>query len=153
MGHVLYKNALDLQIKRKSLLIVISVLSSLLLYLVYHYGRYVTFQTISVFELFGGGFSDQDIEKTKKISEYVFLQETGRSGFLGYILLIAKKGISIGRIVSSSKITLRGVLAWLYWLFEFGLISYFTVTVAKDAILANETGDQPEDGDNSYQPV
>lgn len=138
LGHIIYRNAIDLKIKQWSWLLLVSLMSAFVLYWMYQYGRYFTFQAIAAYKLLGG-FSNQDINATKQVLEIAFIEETGHGGFIGYLSFVAQKGISIGKIISSSKLTLKGWLVWFYWLAEFGLVAYFTAATSKDAINFSES--------------
>ena len=140
LGHIIYCSAVDLKIKRWGWLLFTSTVSAFVLYWMFHYGKYLVFQAIATYKLFGG-FSDKEIYAAKQILEIAFTKETGYGGFIGYLLLVAKKGISIGKIISVSRFTLKGLLAWLYWLVEFGIVAYFTAISAKDATKFKESED------------
>ena len=60
------------------------------------------------------------------------VEETGISGFIGFILLEAKKGVSISHVgpgSNGSGINL-GVFTWVYWLIEIGIIGWISVDSA-----------------------
>jgi len=62
-------------------------------------------------------------EETQTFIDYVLIQETGSSGFIGFILLRAKEGISISEVGrSSSSATNLGMFTWVFWLVEMGFI-------------------------------
>jgi len=143
LGHLIYRNALDLKIKQRVWLLIISLLSAFVLYGMYQYGRYFTFQAITTYELFGG-FSDKEINVAKQVVEHALIEKTGRGGFFGYLFLISQEGVSIGKIIGSSKLTLTGWAVWLYWLAEFSLIAYFTTSATKDAINSKEPEENNE---------
>ena len=152
LGHLIYRNALDLKIKQRVWLVIISLLSAFVLYGMYQYGRYFTFQAIATYELFGG-FSDKEINVAKQIVEHMLIEETGRGGFFGYLFLISQEGVSIGKIISSSKLTLTGWGVWLYWLAEFSLIAYFTTSTTKDAINPKEPEKVEENETHNDKPA
>ena len=68
----------------------------------------------------------------KAYANYALKQETGHGGFLGYLLYRAQTGISIGKFYSENRLQLTGVLTWLYWLLEFGLILWIMGGFLKD---------------------
>lgn len=140
LGHLIYRNALDLKVKKWSWILVTSLLSALVLYWMYQYGRYFTLQAIATYKLFGG-FSDKEVSLAQQIVQQTLMKETGHGGITGYLLFTAQEGISVGKIISSSKLTLQGWLAWIYWLGEFGLIAYFTAITSRDASSSKESED------------
>jgi hypothetical protein len=62
--------------------------------------------------------------------DMIIVGETGLPGFLGYLVLAAKHGVSIGHIGTGSLFTLNAPLTVLYWLAEFGIIAYLTASIA-----------------------
>jgi len=62
-------------------------------------------------------------EKTQVFIDYILLQETGSSGFIGFILLRAKDGVSISEVGrGNSSATNLGIFTWLFWLVEMAFI-------------------------------
>jgi len=96
----------------------------------YHYCRYLGFQlraSVEIFEGFSAATEAENLGATKTFLDYALEEETGHSGFFGYILYEAKQGVSIGRLTRSSSVNLGPVLTWLYWLIEFGIILGLTI--------------------------
>lgn len=75
---------------------------------------------------------DADPEIANMLVDYALEEETGYSGFVGYILYQAKLGVSIGRISGSSEINIGSFLSWVYWLVELGIIAYLCINPVKE---------------------
>lgn len=130
LGNVINRNAQDLKLNNIYLIIFSAFLCAIVLYVFYHLGRYLIFQVIGTIDLFGG-ISDKNLTDAQVIIQYLLEKETGHSGFVGYILYTVQEGISIGKVFGSSKITLSGWLAWLYFTLEFAIIAYLSITAVK----------------------
>lgn len=118
-------------------LVLLSALSTLVIYGSYHYCRYLGFQIGASLEIFEGLSEATDrgnFGVTETFLDYALEEETGHSGFVGYILYTAKEGVSIGRITRSSSFNLGPVLTWLYWLLELGIIFGLTMQKGKRMI-------------------
>jgi hypothetical protein len=121
------KNA---RVRKTSQLLVLSTLLVVAMYGAHHYSRYLGFQlraSIEIFEGFSAATEAENLGATKTFLDYALEEETGHSGFLGYMLYEAKQGVSIGRLTRSSSVNLGPVLTWLYWLVEFGIILGLTI--------------------------
>jgi hypothetical protein len=95
-----------------------------------HYGRYVGFVVSASMEISSGlseALEDENLSVAKAFLDYALEEETGHSGFPGYLLYRASEGVSIGRLTRTSSFNLGPVLTWLYWLLEFGIILGLTV--------------------------
>ena len=115
-------------------LILLSILSAVIIYGTFHYTRYIGFQVKASMEIFSGldeATEEENLQATKAFLDYALEEETGHSGFLGYILYEASQGAIIGRLFRSSSVNLGPVLAWLYWLIEFGIILGVTIQKGK----------------------
>lgn len=132
IGHITYRNALDLKINYRPFVLAISVLSVLLFYLAFHYGKYIMLHVSVNYELFGWDFSDMNLQATQRIVRQALMEESGETGIIGYLIYKAKEGISIGKLYSSSRLVLKGWLAWLYWFVEVGITTYFALITSKD---------------------
>ena len=73
-----------------------------------------------------------DARTSRVITDYALKEETGHTGFPGYMLYRAKIGISIGKFYSENRLQLTGLLAWLYWAAELGLVLYIVKGGVKD---------------------
>ena len=132
-GNVITENIQYTKIRNKYFVLFSSVLIVLTLYISFHFISYKALSAVTVFQV-AGDFSDKSLEIGKNIFEYTIKQETGYSGFLGYILLKAQQGVSIGKIFSSNKLNLGPIFTWLYWLIEIGVICFITINVSKQAL-------------------
>ena len=50
--------------------------------------------------------------------DYILLEETGQTGFIGFVLLEAKEGMSISRRGTGPSLNVGTTLTWVYWLIE-----------------------------------
>ncbi|MCP4428238.1 MAG: hypothetical protein GY803_27430 [Chloroflexi bacterium] len=60
----------------------------------------------------------------------ILYAETGYTGFVGFVLLNAKEGMSITRRRASGSLNIGTTLTWLYWLFEMGAFTFFPAGMA-----------------------
>jgi|GEM_PF-4882071 len=118
------------KIRTVSQLIFLSILSAVAIYGTFHYTRYIGFQVKALVEIFSGldeATEGENLQVTKAFLDYALEEETGHSGFLGYILYEAQQGATIGRLFRDSSFNLGPALTWLYWLMEFGIILGVTI--------------------------
>ncbi|HJR80291.1 MAG TPA: hypothetical protein VJ821_09485 [Anaerolineales bacterium] len=118
-------------------LILVSFLTALVIYGTYHYGRYLALQVQMSLEIFSDlttATDEDNLKVARAFVDYALEQETGRSGFAGYLLLRAKEGISIGRFYSQNRLHLGPALTWLYWALEFGIILWVAITVGRKSM-------------------
>jgi hypothetical protein len=71
----------------------------------------------------------KNLKVAKAFLDYALEEETGYSGFAGYMLYRASEGVSIGRLFRGSSFNLGPILTWSYWIIEFGII--FGITFHK----------------------
>lgn len=111
-----------------------ALVMGLVIYATFHYGSYISFQSdirnLMAAEAEGIPLDEQTIDQT---IDLILAQETGYTGFFGYLKLEAQTGVSIGRFSSAQALTLNEPLTWLYWLIEVGLITAMTTIVAVEA--------------------
>jgi hypothetical protein len=122
------------KIRTASQLIFVSVFSAMVIYGTFHYTRFMGFQLTATAEILSRLYEETgeaNLQVTQAFLDYALREETGHSGFLGYMLYEAKTGVSIGRLSRSSSSNLGPVLTWLYWLMEFGIILAVTVQKGK----------------------
>jgi hypothetical protein len=125
------------KIRTIALLVLLSVLSAVVMYGTFHYTRYLGFQVKASLEIFSGlseATETENLQVTKAFLDYALEEETGYSGFLGYILYEARQGTTIGRLFRSTSTHLGPVLTGLYWLMEFGIILGVTLQEGKKMI-------------------
>ncbi len=132
------------RIRSNVIALALSILMGLVIYGNFHVANYFTFQTkanamlIQKFESNSNTASltgEEAIALARATTTYALKEETGQSGFLGYMLLEAKIGVTIGKVTSSSSINLGPIFTWVYWLVELGLIIgiMYTSTKNKDS--------------------
>jgi len=119
--------------RNEYLVLLSSILTVIVLYVASHYMRYVALSAITALQAFGD-FSDKSLEAGKIVVEYAIKQETGYSGFIGYMIFKAQQGISIGKIYSSYKLNLGPIITWIYWLIELGIIGFITINTSKQIL-------------------
>jgi hypothetical protein len=122
------------KIRKASHLLLMSALTAMIIYGMYHYGRYVGLQVQTSLEMFSGltpATDDENLKVAKAFVDYALKQETGHPGFTGYMLYKAQQGVSLGRFYSSNRVHLGSLLTWLYWTLEFGIILWVVVIMGK----------------------
>ena len=77
------------------------------------------------------GKSDKDVSN-QLLNSYLE-KETGYSNFLGYILLQAKEGISIGHLFGGSYANIGTFFTWVYWFVELSIIIVIGLSTGKTA--------------------
>ena len=90
------------------------------------YGQYMNFQqeTATIME------REYNVKDKNLANEQinVFLQqETGSSGFVGFLKMAAKEGTSISK--GSSKLNLNDTFTYLLWLIELGLVGFLAASI------------------------
>lgn len=129
-GTIITENIKYTKVRNIYLTLLSSALTVLTLYISFHFMRYTVLSGITAFQV-AGDFSDKSLQAGKAIVEYTIKQETGYSGFPGYILFKAQQGVSIGKIYSSNKLNLGPIFTWIYWLIEIGIIGFITINAGK----------------------
>lgn len=122
------------RIRKTYPLILMSLLAAVAIYGTFHYGKYVSLQIGMSLEMFHGltpALDDENFPVARAVVDYALQEETGHSGFIGYMLLRANEGISIGRFYSSRRVNLSSALTWLYWILEFGIILGVTFSMGR----------------------
>lgn len=122
------------KLRKISQLIFLSLLAAITLYGTYHYTRYIGLQVQTSLEMFPGfsqATEDKNLQAAKAFVDDALEEETGYSGFVGYMLFKAKEGVSIGRFYQSNRLKLGPTFTWLYWTMEFGIILWITIRMGK----------------------
>jgi hypothetical protein len=120
--------------------VILSVLSAAVMYGTFHYTRYLGFVVQVSFEMFDGlseATDEGNLLLAKGFADYALQEETGHSGFVGYMLYRASEGVSISRLTRSSDLNVGPALTWLYWLIEFGIILGVTIQRGRKLISAS----------------
>lgn len=132
-GYIITKSVKYTKTRNAYFVTVASVLTVIVLYVAFHYMRYIGFGAITALQAFGD-FSDKSLEAGKIVAEYALKKETGHSGFIGYMLYKAQQGVSIGRIFSSRRLNLGPIFTWVYWSVEIGVIGFITIATGKQIL-------------------
>jgi hypothetical protein len=125
-----------LQLRTTSYVVVLSLLSAVVVYGSFHYTRYLGFLlevSMEMSQRFPETAGEENQVAAKVFADYALQEETGHSGFLGYMLYRAQEGLSIGRWYRSSRTNLGPILTPLYWLLEFAIILCVTYIMGKSA--------------------
>ncbi len=114
------------------------VLMALILYGTYRYADYYWGfrgdQKGQIEDIYGQKIND---DQYQQFEDMALEEEVGATGFVGYTKLTAREGITITRASrsSGSGLTLKGVILYIYWVSEIGLMAYFAaaLTVSRRA--------------------
>jgi hypothetical protein len=109
-------------------IVLLAVLAAIVVYGSQHYGRYLALLTQASLEY----FNNIDLPVARILVDLAMEEETGYTGFLGYMLFRAQDGMSIGRFYSENGLELGPLLTWLYWAMEFGGILAIAVYMGKN---------------------
>lgn len=102
------------------------VLTGIILYSTMHLADYWQFQRSATEEI------TKELGQTTpsdQVLDQFLQQETGATGFWGYLKYSAKQGVSIGR-VGRKGANLGETGTWIYWALEFGVITAMTGAIA-----------------------
>jgi hypothetical protein len=109
--------------RNPSLILITCILTAIVLYGSMFYTRFLGLQVTTSLQAFGG-LSDESLKDAKVFVDYALEKETGHSGFVGYVLYKANQGVSIGKVFRSNSLNLGPIFTWVYWLLEFGVITF-----------------------------
>lgn len=132
-GNIITGNVKFTKTRSVFLVTLSSVLTVIALYITFHYMRYTGFWVSGALQAFGV-FSKESFEAGKVVVNYVLKEETGYSGFIGYMLYKAQQGVSIGRLFRSNSLNLGPIFTWIYWLIEAGVIGFLTINNGKQIL-------------------
>lgn len=122
------------KIRKTSQVVFLSIVVTASIYGTYHYGRYVGLQVQTYLRL-SSELSEanemKSLKVAKALTDYALIKKTGHSGFIGYVLYKAQKGVALGRVTSSDGVNIGPVLTWAYWLLEFVIIFWVAMSIAK----------------------
>lgn len=99
---------------------VAALLMGLMIYGTIHYLGYLVFHS-GTSDLLVAEHGPIDLDTQAAFVDSFLADETGSTGFLGYLKLEAQAGVSIGSIGSASALRLNESLTWLYWAIEVGI--------------------------------
>jgi hypothetical protein len=106
---------------------------ALAVYGAYQVMNYVTFRGRLLFEM-----HQKILEETGRSEpmvanafvDYALKEETGFSGFPGYLLYMDKQGVTVGKMFGSG-FNLGPFFTWVFWLLEWGIIGWVTVGMGR----------------------
>lgn len=75
---------------------------------------------------------ERDVMLANTLVEYGLRQETGFSGFPGYLLYSARQGLRLGQEFGAG-VNLGPFFTWVYWLLELGIIAWIAVGKGRQA--------------------
>jgi hypothetical protein len=131
-GKMIKDNIKYTKTRDSSLIITTAILMAVLLFSMAFYTRFLGLYVKSALTL--GGMSDVNLQAAKHIVNYVFEEQTGRTGFIGYILLNVNEGIFVARMFRNNEPVLVPIFTWLYWLLELGVIAFISVHISKETL-------------------
>ena len=111
------------------------LLIAVVLYGTYRYADYRIGFRSALRDIYEEGSGERpDDARLQAYEDYILTEETGTTGFIGYVKLYAQEGITITstRSSSDSGLVLSGILAYLYWIVEFGIIAFISLTISVD---------------------
>jgi len=135
-GLAIEKTITKLKIRKIPVAVGLGILMTIAMYGTYHFTNYQVFRFLLSYELNQtlmekAGTSNPEVASV--IADYAIKKASGYAGLVGYILIMAKEGISIGHIISTTDLNLGPFITWFYWLIELAIIAWVIVGVAKDA--------------------
>jgi hypothetical protein len=116
-----------------------AILTGLVIYGSLNASYYLAFRQEATAELKKSTGQSDDALIDKILDENLLQQETGSTGFLGFLKYSAKQGVGITR--GSSKIELKNEWAWGYWAIELaaicGITAFMAFAAAKEPFCEN----------------
>ncbi|NMF58187.1 hypothetical protein [Pseudanabaena yagii] len=131
------------KIRNPSIALGLGILSGVVAYGSLMYGQYINFQQETE-RIMQSEYSLTDKKQVADQINAVLQQETGDSGFVGFLKFSAKQGTSISR--GSSKLKLNDTFTYLLWLIELGIVGFLAASIPFGA--ASEPFN--EDGNDWY---
>lgn len=134
-GFVVKSVVVSEKIRSPLVVILAGIFAALVVYGSMHFFDYFQFRSAVAKEVqaqvvaeYGEEAPDENVQE---FIDYILVEETGSSGFIGFILLEAEEGVSIspvgpGSMGNDSGINL-GAFTWLYWLVEIGIIGWASI--------------------------
>ncbi|WP_055075246.1 hypothetical protein [Pseudanabaena sp. 'Roaring Creek'] len=90
------------------------------------YGQYINFQQETE-KVMLREYNISDKRQVEEQTNAILQQETGASGFVGFVKLSAKEGTTISR--GSSKIKLNDTFSYLLWAVELGIVGFLAASI------------------------
>ncbi|MBK9924617.1 MAG: hypothetical protein IPP66_04920 [Anaerolineales bacterium] len=138
-GIVIKSVVVSQKIRSKFVVVIAGLIAAVIVYGSMHYFDYIHFRSTLAKEIQTEAIAEYGEpapkDKVQAFIDYLLTEETGLSGFVGFILLEAKNGVSISHVgVGSSGSDLNlGAFTWVYWLVEMGIIAYGSIESAYKA--------------------
>ena len=104
----------------------LGVLGGLVTYGSLMYGQYMNFQQETE-KIMEREYNVTDKNQAKEQINNFLQQETGSSGFVGFVKMSAKEGITISR--RSSSFQIKDNFAYLLWLIELGIVGFLAASI------------------------
>lgn len=118
-----------LKIPSAGLAAFVALVLGLVLYTSLHYGQYLLFvqemHTVVEQEL---GITDA--ASANELIDLFLAEETGATGFVGFILVEVDAGFSVERTTGSSSLPISGPIIWVYWFIELAVITGMALVAA-----------------------
>lgn len=136
MGAILAFSVRAGKVRSPFIAFVIAVLAGVLAIFTYHFaGYYITFRGQAREIMAENGFANSTEEEITQFVDLVLQEEVGEIGFIGYMQLAAREGISITRSVSSSSsgVPITGTGVWIYWGVELLIVAIIGAVMARNA--------------------
>jgi hypothetical protein len=105
-----------------------AIVTGLSIYSSLYTAEYLNFRQESL-ELINKKLGEVDEKKSNQLLEEFLQDETGSQGFLGFLKLSAKEGVSIGES-DEDAIKLNETFTWIYWLSELVIIQGIIFSLA-----------------------
>lgn len=119
--------------------IIFGIAISFIIYGTYRYAEYYAFRADGqdfIIQEIEQGYGTSDPEVADLIVDEILFEETGSSGFWGYLILAANKGTSVGRLFRGESFHFGPTLTWIYWLIELLIIIGVSVSATQDGTKA-----------------
>lgn len=104
----------------------LGLLGGLITYGSLMYGQYINFQQETE-KIMAREYNITDKSQSKEQINAILQQETGSSGFVGFLKMSAKEGTSISK--GSSKLKLNDTFTYLLWLIELGIVGFLAASI------------------------
>ena len=135
-GYVVYSVIKTQKIRSPLVAILAGVFITVLVYGSMHFVDYLQFRISTTKSIQAEVIAEYgEMAPNENVQAFIdrkLAEETGMPGFIGFVLLEAKKGVSISEVgpgSNDSGINL-GVFTWVYWIIEIGIIGWISVDSA-----------------------
>lgn len=129
-GKMITDNAKYTRVRNASLIRWTGIISAVVIFVTIFFIRFVGEQ-VKIAWVFGG-LSDENLKVANIVVNYELEQQTGHTGFVGYVLFKAKQGVFIGRMLRDNAFNLGPIFTWLYWLAEVSVIAFIMAYTSRE---------------------